>query len=77
MKTGLGEQNCSASRSAVDGGSIALAVAALRQIHHAISADVLENLYRSVIGEWIVGASGGAILFAIITAPRNRLNWRQ
>ncbi|KLK92516.1 hypothetical protein AA309_14380 [Microvirga vignae] len=78
MKRELGsEQNCSASRSAVDSGLIVLAVATFRQTHHAISTNTPEDIDTHVIGKWFAGTLGRAILLVVITALRNRLDRRR
>lgn len=77
MKTGLRpEQNCSASRGAVDDGLIGIALTALHQIHHTVANDIPNDVYQHILGEWIVGPLSGAILFAVITALKKQLKKR-
>jgi hypothetical protein len=74
MKRGPGlEEKWSPSSSAVYGCLIGVAVAAYHQVHHAISDDIPDNVYTHMFGELIAAGSGGAILFASVTALRNWL----
>ena len=66
----------SLSTSAVYGWLSGIAVSALRQIHFVVSNDVPNDAYMRVVGELIVGACGGAILFAVIASLRNHLRRR-
>jgi hypothetical protein len=66
----------SRSTSAVYGWLSGIAISALRQIHFVVSEDVPNDVYLLVVGELIVGAGGGATLFAGIASLRNHLRKR-
>ena len=66
----------SRSTSAVYGWLSGIAVGALRQIHFVVSNDVPNDAYMRVVGELIIGACSGAILFAVIASLRNHLSRR-
>ena len=66
----------SVSTGAVYGWLIGIAVSALRQIHFVVSQEVPNDAYMRVVGELIVGACGGAILFVVIASLRNHLRMR-
>ena len=63
----------SRSTSAVYGWLSGIAVGALRQIHFVVSNDVPNDVYMRVVGELIIGACSGAILFAVLASLRNHL----
>ena len=64
----------SRSTSAVYGWLGGIAVGALRQIHFVVSNDVPNDVYMRVVGELIIGACSGAILFAVLASLRNHLS---
>jgi hypothetical protein len=59
--------------STLHGGLIGIAVGALHQIYRAVTNDIPEDIYTRVVGEVLVWAISGAILFVIIAIIRNRL----
>ena len=66
----------SRSISAVYGWLIGIAVSALRQVHFVVSQDVSNDAYMRIVAELIIGACGGAILFATIASLRNHIRRR-
>ncbi|WP_201842408.1 hypothetical protein [Microvirga zambiensis] len=63
----------SLSSCALNGGLIGIAVGAIHQVYRAFTNDIPEEIYMQVVGEVIVAAICGAILFIVIAAIRNRL----
>jgi hypothetical protein len=57
---------------AIDGSLAGFAVAILHQVHHAILNNIPDNVIMHLLGELLVAAVGGALLFVGIAALRNR-----
>jgi uncharacterized membrane protein YdbT with pleckstrin-like domain len=70
------EPGWSLRSSAVNGGLAGIALAALHQVYSAIAGNIPDNIYAHVIGDFVAGAVGGAILFVAIAALRNHRKGR-
>ena len=62
--------------SAINGALVGIVLAALHQVYHALSSNIPDDIYAHVIGEFVAGAVGGAILFMVISVTKNRLKDR-
>jgi len=59
--------------SALYVGLVGITVASLHHVHHAVTNRIPDNIPMHVLAEMAAGALSGAILFAGISAVRNRL----
>ena len=70
------EPGWSLRSSAINGALAGIVLAALHELYHAVSSNIPDDIYVHVIGEFVAGAVGGAILFTVISVIRNHLKGR-
>lgn len=64
---------CDTPSNARFGGLAGIAVASLHHVYHALSNQIPENIPAHVLGEIAIGAFGGVIVCAFVSAVCNRI----